>query len=112
RTRPHAQAPRWAALGPPRSHREIPPNRIPGSGSGPTLCRLSVIILEQSAQSLPTANRPSTGNSGWARPSKQQLVVFALMVPLGVVMIAEIRKRVAQRAFAEQDQLGKTLTLH
>jgi hypothetical protein len=34
------------------------------------------------------------------------------MVPLGVVMIAEIRKRVAQRAFAEQDQLGQTLTLH
>jgi hypothetical protein len=27
------------------------------------------------------------------------------MVPLGVVMIAEIRKRVAQRAFAEQDHV-------
>jgi len=25
------------------------------------------------------------GNSGWARPSKQQLVVFALIVPLGLV---------------------------
>ena len=83
-----------------------------GLDLAPTLCRLSVIILEQSAQSLPASNRPSMGNSAWVRLRKQQLVVFALMVPLGVVMIAEIRKRAAQGAFAEQDQPGKALTLH
>jgi hypothetical protein len=45
------------------------------------------------------------GNSRWARPRKQQLVVFALMVPLGVVMIAEIRKRVAHDILDRQVQL-------
>ncbi len=90
----------------------MPPSRNPTSGSAaPPLCRLSVIVLQQPAQSLLASHDPPTGGVLGICPRKQQLIVFALMISLSLIMFAEVPKGAAQGGFTEQDQLGKTLAL-
>jgi hypothetical protein len=54
------------------------------------LGRLSVIVLQQPTQSLLASNGPLTGRFRGSWPSKQQLIVFALMISLGVIMLLEL----------------------
>src|SRR5215469_17032982 len=48
----------------------------------------------------------------WTRPRKQQLVRLTLVIPLAVIMFAEVFQGAAQRAFPKQNEMGKTLALH
>ena len=71
--------------------REIQPSRIPTSGTAAApLCRLSVIVLQQTTQSLLASNHPSAIRSWQTCSRKQECVVLALMVSFGVVMFAEV----------------------
>src|SRR5215469_12084266 len=48
----------------------------------------------------------------WTRPRKQQLVRLTLVIPLAVIMFAEVFQGAAQRAFPKQNEMGKTLALY
>jgi hypothetical protein len=49
-----------------------------------------VIIIQQPTQSLLASKDPPTGKVRWSWSRKQQVVVFALMISLGVIMRAEL----------------------
>jgi hypothetical protein len=43
---------------------------------------------------------------------KQQLVRLTLVIPLAVIMLAEVFQSASQRAFTKQNEMGKTFTFH
>jgi hypothetical protein len=65
-----------------------------------------VVVLEQSPQSLLASN--SSLSTLWcSRIRKQQRVRFTLVIPLAVIMLAEVFQGAVQRAFPEQNEMGK-----
>ncbi len=63
-----------------------------------------MIIPEQPAQSLLALNDSPIRRSRWILPRTQQLVSFALMVSLGVVMLNEFGEGPLQGTFSKQDE--------
>ena len=70
-----------------------------------------MIVLEQPTQPF-LASNASLDPLPWTRPRKQQLVRLTLVIPLAVIMFAEVFQGAAQRAFPKQNEMGKTLALH
>src|SRR5262249_62253676 len=73
--------------------------------------RLSVIVLEYPTQPL-LASNASLDLLLWTRPRKQQLVRLTLVVPLAVIMFAEVFHGAVQRAFPKQNEMGKAFAFH
>ena len=89
-TRHHNHCPWTVVSGLLAPGREIPPRRIPTAGTAAApLCRLSVIVLQQTTQSLLASNHPSAIRSWRTGSRKQDCVVLALMISFGVVTFAE-----------------------
>src|SRR5260370_19843744 len=67
-----------------------PDNQNPAGSNGfATSGRLLVVVLEQPAQPLLASNASRRTLRG-SRPGKQQLVRLTLMIPLAVIMFAEV----------------------
>jgi hypothetical protein len=69
-----------------------------------------MVIAQEAAQSFAASNGPVAANDPTAR--EQQHVAFALVIPLGMVMLDEFGQGSPQGAFTEQDDLRQALLLH
>src|SRR4029453_5465274 len=92
--------------------RETPKGRILWSESDCPLgcsCRLPIVVLEQSSQSLLTLNRSLITPHRLSLPRKQQVILFALMISFFMVMKFVLLKGSLQGRLAEENQLRKAL---
>ena len=67
-----------------------------------------MIVVEQSAEPLLTANVPVSWGVGEYSSRKQELIAFALMIPFFVIMQDEISNGFSERGLAKQDQTIQT----
>ena len=67
-----------------------------------------MIVLEQPAEPLLTANVPVSWGMGEYSSRKQELIAFALMIPFFVIMQDEISNGFSERCLAKQDQTIQT----
>ena len=67
-----------------------------------------MIVLEQPTQPLPTADLPVRRGFGEYSSRKQELIAFALMIPLFVIMQDEIANGFSERGLAKKDQVIQT----
>ena len=72
----------------------------------PLLCGRSVVVLQEPTQPWTTGDRSVTPNCRGRR--EKQPVPHALMIPFVMIMSDELANRVAQRAFAHEDQSVQT----
>jgi hypothetical protein len=71
-------------------------------------CRLPIVILEKSTQSLPASN-PSLTLIPLSRWTKQEFVLSALMIALLMIMHYVFLKGSLERSLTEENQLRQTL---
>lgn len=82
---------------------------VPREGGGfesRGVSRCAVIVLQQSTEAFVASNRARRSGA-----TVDQLILKALMIPLGVVVLNELVADAAKRSLAEQDQLVQALAL-
>src|SRR6516165_7011995 len=71
-----------------------------------------VVVLEKTAQALATVDGSFTTLRQTLPTREQQNVPLPLVVPLAVIMFAEVFQGAAQRGFPKQNEMRKTFALH
>src|SRR5262249_27476721 len=71
-----------------------------------------VVVLEKTAQAFATLDGCFTTLRQILPTREQQNVPLPLVIPLTVIMFAEVFQGAPQRAFPEQNEMGQTLALH